>query len=192
MTSPFPPSPPNPWITHGTQTCFRSHWILVERNLVTTPSGSEADYGVVRFRNKAVGVIPYENGKIWMVGQTRYALDAYSWEIPEGGVSIYENEAMEDAARRELAEETGLRAKTLTPLFKVHTSNSITDEWGQVFLARGLTQGESAPEDTEDITVVSLPLEQAYQAVEDGHITDSLSIAAIYKLRLMQALGELE
>ncbi len=159
---------------------------------MTTPNGSEADYGVVRFRNRAVGIIPYEKGRIWMVGQTRYALGAYSWEIPEGGVPIHENEDMETAGRRELAEETGLRAETLTLLFQVHTSNSLTDEWGQVFLATGLTQGKSSPEDTEDITVVSLTLDEAYGAVEAGYITDSLSVTAIYKLKLMQALDELE
>jgi len=147
-------------------------------------------YGVVRMANRAVGVIPYEDGYIWLVGQTRYALDIYSWEIPEGGVPKDEN--MRDAALRELKEETGLTAAKLTHLFDLHTSNSITDEWGQVFLGTDLTQGEAELEPTEDITQVKISLEDAYTHVEAGNITDAISVAAIYKLRLMQCLGELD
>ena len=192
MTHPFPPSPNNPWLTYKTDIVFENNWIKVENSRVRNPAGSDAIYGVVRFKNKAVGIIPYQDGCIWMVGQTRFALDEYHWEIPEGGVPIATGETMEEAGRRELAEETGLRAQTLKPLFQMHLSNSVTDEWGQVFLATELTQGENDLEETEDISVLKIPLQVAYEAVEAGLITDSLTITAIYKLKLMQVLGELE
>lgn len=190
--STFPsPAPNNPWITQKTKTIFQTDWISVEDSQVINPAGQKCNYGVVRFKNRAVGIIPYEAGYIWMVGQTRYALNHYSWEIPEGGAPILANETMEAAGRRELAEETGLRAKNFTPLFEVHLSNSVTDEWGQVFLATRLSQGQSKLEDTEDISVLKISLEDAYKAIEKGIITDSLTVTAIYKLKLMKALGEL-
>ncbi len=191
MSTPFPTAPQNPWITHKTEGVFQSDWICVENSEVTNPAGQKSAYGVVRFKNRAVGIIPYEAGYIWMVGQTRYALNQYSWEIPEGGAPIRAGETMEIAGRRELAEETGLRAKNFTPLFEVHLSNSVTDEWGQVFLATDLSQGQCALEDTEDISVLKISLEDAYNAIESGIITDSLSVTAIYKLKLMKAIGEL-
>jgi len=190
MTQALPPSPSNPWITHSTKTIHENPWFRVEMSPVTTPGNTPGNYGVVRMANRAVGVIPYEDGYIWLVGQTRYALDVYSWEIPEGGVPKDEN--MRDAALRELKEETGLTAAKLTHLFDLHTSNSITDEWGQVFLGTDLTQGEAELEPTEDITQVKISLEDAYTHVEAGNITDAISVAAIYKLRLMQCLGELD
>ena len=162
----------------------------VEANPVELPDGSEGVYGVVRFKNRAVGIIPYQDGKIWMVGQTRYALDQYSWEIPEGGVP--EGEDMIEAARRELKEETGLTADTLTHFFDVHTSNSITDEWGQIYLATGLREGETEPEGSEDISQLKLTLEDAITHIEAGRITDCMTIAAVYKLRLLQISGELD
>lgn len=154
------------------------------------PDGSDGVYGVVRFKNRAVGVIPYQDGQIWMVGQTRYALDAYSWEIPEGGVP--KGEDMAEAARRELKEETGLSARTLTHLFDVHTSNSITDEWGRIYLATDLTEGETEPDPSEDISELKLTVQDAVTHIEAGRITDCMTIAAVYKLRLMQLQGELE
>jgi len=155
----------------------------------TNPAGAPADYGVVRFKNRAIGIVPYENGHVWMVGQTRFALGRYSWEIPEGGCP--ESENPEITARRELREETGISAQSLTPLFQVHLSNSVTDEWGVVFLAQGLSFGASALEDSEDISVRKVPLDDLYTYVERGEITDSLTVTAIYKLKLMQASGQL-
>jgi len=169
---------------------YENPWMRVEANPVFLPDGSDGVYGVVRFKNRAVGVIPYQDGQIWMVGQTRYVLDQYSWEIPEGGVPIGED--MVEAARRELKEETGLRAETLTHLFDIHTSNSLTDEWGQIYLATGLTEGETELEASEDISQLKLTVEDAIAHIEAGRITDCMTIAAIYKLRLLQLSGELD
>jgi 8-oxo-dGTP pyrophosphatase MutT (NUDIX family) len=177
-------------VTHSKQIVFENPWFKVETAPVTTPGGTPATYGVVRFQNRAVGVIPYENGKIWLVGQTRYPFDDYSWEIPEGGVP--KDEDMADAARRELKEETGLSADTLTHLLDFQLSNSITDERGTLFLARGLTQGETDLEPSEDITGLTLSLEDLLHHIDTGAITDAITIMAAYKLRLMQLSGELD
>lgn len=190
MTQKLPPAPSNPWITHSTESVFENDWFRVETSAVTTPGNTAGQYGVVRMANRSVGVIPYENGHVWMVGQTRYALNQYSWEIPEGGVP--KGEDMLAAARRELKEETGLSARTLTHLLNFHPSNSITDEYGEIYLATGLTRGVSALELTEDITSIRIPLSDLISYIESGQITDVMTIMAAYKLRLMQLAGELE
>ena len=179
----------NPWKTLKSAKVYENNWIKLSHNDVITPRNQEGIYGVVHFKNRAVGIVPYEDGNIWLVGQYRYALNAYSWEIPEGGSPF--GEAIEDSALRELEEETGITAKTLTPLFDIHLSNSVTDEWGRVFLATDLTQGDSMPEHTEDISVRKISLTNFYDEVESGEITDSLTVAACYKLMLMKARGEL-
>lgn len=178
------------WTTLSSKTVFNNNWITLTDHKVKTPTGTNGTYGVVRFKNRAVGVVPYENGHVWLVGQSRYALDSYSWEIPEGGCPSDEN--LEDCAHRELMEETGLSAKSLTPLLQMHLSNSVTDEWGIVYLARELSHGTANPEATEDISIRKVKLETFYKEVEAGKITDSLSVATCYKLMLMRAMRELD
>lgn len=177
----------NPWSTLSSKTIYDNPWIKVEENQVINPSGNPGIYGVVHFKASAVGVVPYEDGKIWMVGQYRYPLNRYSWEIPEGGGSP--DESPLDAAKRELLEETGLTAAHYEPLYEMHLSNSVSDEWGIVYLATGLSEGIAMPEDTEELHVKKMPLEAVYAEVEAGRITDSLTVAAIYKLMLMKAQG---
>ncbi len=183
------PTAINPWKIHAKEVIFENPWLKLVNYKTSNPKGHPVDYGVVRFKNRAIGVVPYDNGNVWMVGQTRFALGRYSWEIPEGGCLSDEN--LEDCARRELLEETGITAKTLTPMFQIHLSNSITDEWGQVFLAQGLHFGASNLDDSEDISVRKIPLDDLYDYVERGEITDSLSVTAIYKLKLMQLSGQI-
>lgn len=186
----FPDDPPNPWISHKSVSLFENDWLTLERNDVTRPDGSEGDYTLVRFRNRAVGVVPYEAGGVWMVGQTRFALNQYSWEIPEGGVPAGED--MLEAAKRELKEETGLTARQYVHLLDLHTSNSVTDEWGQIYLATDLTKGASEPEPSEDITCLFVTLDEALQAIDDGRVTDAMTVAALYKVAMMRERGELD
>jgi 8-oxo-dGTP pyrophosphatase MutT (NUDIX family) len=170
----------NPFRTLGTERIYDNPWIRVTESRVVRPDGKRGIYGVVHFKARAVGVIPYENGKIWLVGQYRYPLDIYSWEIPEGGTKA--GESLLAAARRELAEETGLRARRYQPLVKMHLSNSITDEFGIVYLATGLTRGRARPEGTEKLRIKQVSLQHAYSQVIAGKITDSLSVAGLLRL----------
>lgn len=172
----------NPWKVLSSSVKYDNPWIRVEEDDVINPSGGEGIYGRVHFKNVAVGVIPIDDEEnTWLVGQYRYPLEEYSWEIPEGGCPVGEREL--DAAKRELKEETGLIAKHWEEFLRIHTSNSVSDESGVVFLAKDLTQGNTQFEETEDLKIKKLPLEEAFQMVMDGEITDSISMAALLKLK---------
>lgn len=171
----------NPWKKLRSKLVYDNPWITVIEDAVINPSGGEGIYGKVHFKNIAVGIIPVdEEGNTWLVGQYRYTLNQYSWEIPEGGCPAEED--ILDAAKRELKEETGLTASNWKEIMQIHTSNSVSDEVGYVFLATGLTTGQTAFEDTEDLKIKKLPFKQVVQMVLDGEITDSISVAAILKL----------
>ena len=158
----------------------------VEHHEVLTPSGKDGIYGKTHFKNKAIAILPLdEEGNTWLVGQYRYALDSYSWEVPMGGGPL-ELDTLA-SAQRELKEETGLSANRWTELQLIHTSNSVTDEVGYIFLAQELTEGKPEFEDTEDITIQKLPFKEALDWVMQGKITDSLSVIAIF--RVARALG---
>lgn len=168
----------NPWKTLSEKEVYSNPWIKISHHEVINPSGGKGIYGVVSFRNKAIGVVPVDDElHTYLVGQFRYTLNEYSWEIPEGGGPEGEEPAI--TAVRELREETGLHAASMELLGKIHTSNSVTDEVGYLFLAKDLKQLDSSPEETEDITVRRIPLAHAVQMVESGEITDSLSMTGI-------------
>jgi ADP-ribose pyrophosphatase len=177
----------NPWTILASQEIYNNPWIQVTEHQVLNPAGGQGIYGVVHFHNLAIGVVPYENGRIWMVGQYRFPLEAYSWEIPEGGGKLDIDPL--DSAKRELKEETGLEAAHYEVLLEMDLSNSVSDERAIVYLATGLTQGESSPEETEELHVRSMSLEEAYAMVERREIRDSLTVAAIYKLRILVLEG---
>ncbi len=168
----------NNWKTLSNATVYENPWISVEHRDVTTPAGTPGIYGVVKFKNKAIGIIPVdEAGFVYLVGQYRYTLGEYSWEIPEGGGPIGEDPL--ETAKRELKEETGLSATHWQYLGRIHTSNSVTDEEGFVFLAQGLVHGEAEPEETEQLQLKRVPLEEAVAMVMRSEITDSISVCAI-------------
>ena len=172
------------WKTLNTRVVYDNPWITVREDRVINPGGGENQYGHVRFKNLAVGVVPLDDdGCTWIVGQDRYTLNQYSWEIPMGGAP--HDEDPQDAAQRELREETGLTAARWSEIMTLHTSNSITDEVGRVFVAQELNQGEAAPEETENITVRRLPFEDALDMVLTGKITDAISCAALMRVRLL-------
>ncbi|MGV3762119.1 MAG: NUDIX domain-containing protein [Parapedobacter sp.] len=168
----------NNWKTIRKKTAYDNPWIRVEHRDVTTPAGNPGIYGIVHFKNKAIGIVPVDDdGFVYLVGQYRYPLDEYSWEIPEGGGPI--GEVPLTTARRELKEETGLTAEHWQQIGRVHTSNSVTDEEGFIFLARGLTPGDAQPEETEELLVKKIPLSEAVDMVMRFEITDSIATCGI-------------
>jgi 8-oxo-dGTP pyrophosphatase MutT (NUDIX family) len=170
--------PENPWTTLSSRTVYENPWIKVREDQVLRPDGQPGIYGVVQFQNKAVGVLPVEaNGDVWLVGQHRYPLGVYSWEIPEGGGP--DGEEPETTARRELQEETGFTAERIEFLGRSHLSNSVSDEVAYLYRATGLTSGESRPEGTERLQVRRFDWPTAWRMVLDGTITDSMSVIAL-------------
>jgi 8-oxo-dGTP pyrophosphatase MutT (NUDIX family) len=171
----------NPWLTHSSKLIYENKWIALTEHEVTNPAGGKNLYGKVHMKNLALGIIPLDDFQnTWLVGQWRYPLNEYSWEIPMGGGP--EDIDKLESAKRELKEETGIEAAQWKELMKIHTSNSVTDETGFVYLAQGLTFGETEFDETEDLQIRKLPFADAVKMVMDGEITDSLSVAGILKL----------
>lgn len=174
----------NPWKTISKERVYDNKWINVSHAEVITPTGTNGIYGTVHFKNIAIGIIPIdEEGNTWLVGQYRYALDEYSWEIPEGGCPIQMDKL--DAAKRELAEEVGLAATHWQEILRMHTSNSVCDEMAVIFIAKGLSPAFAPLDDTELLQIKKLPLTKAVQLVLNGQITDSLSVAGLLKVNWM-------
>ena len=174
------------WKKLSSQTMYDNPWMTVYEDKVINPGGGRNDYGWVHFKNRAIAIVPIDDaGNTWLVGQQRFTLDTYSWELPMGGGPLDESPLA--AAKRELKEETGLTAERWTELMFLHTSNSITDEEGYVFVAEGLTQGETEFEETEDLAVRKLPLAEAVELVNSGEITDAITIAALLRAHIVKA-----
>ena len=178
----------NPWKRLTTRQIYDNPWITVTEDDVINPRGGKGIYGKVNFKGKAIAVIPLdEDANTWLVGQWRYTLNEYSWEIPMGGGAL--DVDILDSAKRELREETGLMATEWDCFLKMHTSNSVTDEVGYAFTARGLTQGETDFDESEDLEIRKLPFREAHQMCMEGKITDSLSLAAILKLGALMGIS---
>ncbi|WP_317898566.1 NUDIX hydrolase [Aurantibacillus circumpalustris] len=178
----------NTWVTLSSEIKYNNPWIKLTEHKVLNPAGNEGIYGVVDFKNMAIGVLPLdEDYNTWLVGQWRFPLKAYSWEIPEGGGPLGIDPL--ESAKRELKEETGLIAGKYTELGGIHTSNSVCNESGLLYLAQDLTLTEAEPEESEDLQLKKIPFEEAYQMVMDGRITDSLSMVAILKVKIMIEKG---
>jgi len=177
----------NTWKKLSTTITYSNPWIEVQHHQVLNPSGGEGIYGQVNFKNIAVGVVPVDaEGNTYLVGQFRFPLEEYSWEIPEGGCPIGEDVLA--AAKRELLEETGLMAQNWTMISRIHTSNSVCNEVGFIFLAENLTQGDAEPEETEDLKIKKLTLKAAVELVMNNQITDSISIAGLLKVARLKGV----
>lgn len=174
----------NPWIILNQKKVYENPWISLTEYDVLNPSGNKGIYGKVSFKNRAVGIVALDQElNVYIVGQYRFTLDQYSWELPEGG-SPFE-ETLLDTAKRELLEETGITAKKWEHILDIHLSNSVTDEVGAIYLATDLSFGEAAPEDTEELALKKLHLDSAIEMIYSGEITDSLTIAGLLRTKLL-------
>jgi 8-oxo-dGTP pyrophosphatase MutT (NUDIX family) len=180
----------NPWKILSENKVYTNPWISLTEYDVINPNGGKGIYGKVHFKNIAVGVLVLdENLDTYLVGQYRFTLNAYSWEMPEGGCPVGSEPL--DSAKRELLEETGLIAEEWTQLFQMHLSNSVSDELAIIFLARKLHQGEAEPEETEQLVVKKIPFAEMVKMVEEGIITDAMTVATVYKVQLLFLQGKL-
>lgn len=179
-------TPNGPWLRRSRRIAYENPWITIWHDEVSRPDGSPGIYGLVHFANLAVGVVVLdEDDRVLLVGQHRYALGEQSWEIPEGGVPAGETPI--DGMRRELREETGVEASEWRVLVRLHLSNSVSDEAGVVYLARGLSHGTSEPEPTERIEVRWVAFDEALAMTVDGRITDAMSLIGLQRVALERA-----
>lgn len=180
----------NPWTVLSQDTVYENDWIRVVHHEVLNPAGGETIYGTVHFKNHAIGIVPIdERGNVVLIGQHRFPLAAYSWEIPQGGGP--ETSSILDSARRELREECGLAAESWLEILGMDLSNSVTDERGTSFLAWDLADVPAQPEDAEQLQVARVPFWEAVERVKQGRIRDSITIAALLRVALMAFEREL-
>jgi len=174
----------NPWKTLESEVKYDNPWIKITEHQTINADGGDGIYGVVHYKNIAIGIIPLdENYNTWLVGQYRYPLNEYSWEICEGGGLLVNN--VLDSAKRELMEELGIQANNWKEIMKMHLSNSVSDEKGVIYIAKELSYHEPEPEEGEILQLKKLPFSEAYEMVMNGEITDSLSVAGILKTKLL-------
>lgn len=180
----------NPWKTTAKKVEYDNAWIKVTEHQTINAAGNEGIYGTVHYKNIAIGIIPLdEENNTWLVGQYRFPLEQYSWEICEGGGPV--GTPPLDSAKRELLEELGIKANHWSELLRSHLSNSVSDELGILYIAKDLSFHTHEPEDGEVLQIKKLPFNTVFEMVMNGEITDSLTVAGILKVKLLMDQGKL-
>ncbi|MDP1727322.1 MAG: NUDIX hydrolase [Bacteroidota bacterium] len=178
------PQNTNPWKKLSDKIVYENPWIVLHHEEVLNPLGKPGIYGLLHFKHLAIGIIPLdEHNNTWIVGQYRYPLKQYSWEIPEGGGKIGIDPI--ESGKRELLEECGIIANDWQKLIEIHLSNSATDEFAIIYVARDLSFTKAEPEETEELKIRKIPFEELFQMVMSGQITDAMTVAAVLKLKIL-------
>lgn len=174
----------NPWTILSQKEIHSTPWIKVTQFDVLNPAGTPSQYSTVNFQNLAIGILPLdENYNTWLVGQWRFPVGGYSWEMPEGGGK--KNVEPLESAKRELSEETGIEAKKWTKIQEFHMSNCVSDEFAILYVAQDLSFHESHPDEDEQLLVKKVPFNDVFNMVLNGEITDSMTIIAVYKVKYL-------
>lgn len=174
----------NPWKITSQKSIYDNPWINVTEYQVINPAGNPGIYGKVHYKNLAIGVLPLDDElNTYLVGQYRFPLSQYSWEMPEGGGP--EGTDPLESAKRELLEETGLKASRWTEIQRLHLSNSVSDELSILYVAQGLEQFEAEPEETEQLIIKKVPFAEMYRMACNGEITDAMTVTAVLKVQLL-------
>ena len=176
-----------PWRTRSSRTIYQNPWLHLREDLVELPDGRTTVYGVVS-TGSCVGVLPFlDPDTVVLVRQYRYVAGRHTWEMPTGGVGP--GEPIQDAAQRELAEESGYRAGRLEPVCVYHTSKSVMDETAHLFLGFDLTGAGDAPEpdETESFQVRPHRFDEVLGMVDTGEIVDSMTIIAVLQAERRRA-----
>jgi 8-oxo-dGTP pyrophosphatase MutT (NUDIX family) len=175
----------NPWKTLSSRTAYENAWLRVREDQVTRPDGQPGIYGVVEIR-PSVGIVALnERDEVVLVGQWRYTVNRYSWEIPRGGSRADEVD-VQRAAERELAEEAGVIATHWQSMGTVDVGNGVLDDVQSLYLATGLAATSTNFDPEEDISIVWKPFEEAVRMALNGTMTEVCSIAAILKLAMLR------
>jgi len=179
-----------PWKRGAERLIYDNPWIRVTHHEAVAPTGRPAQYGLISFKNLAIAVLPlHDDGTVTLVGQNRFALAGYSWELPEGGSPLGEDPL--EGAKRELAEETGLQAREWRKVLQAQLSNSVTDERAVGYVALGLSQSDGGHhgDDTEALVLARVPFREALDAALAGHLEDVLTVAMLLRAYHMAREG---
>ncbi len=168
----------SPWITYKSKFAYKNRWLTLREDDVKAPNGQDSTYSYVD-KIGAVGAVAMDpNNNIYLVGQYRYPMKEYTWEIVEGGSEVGESKL--DAMKRELKEEAGIIGGKYDVVFDdLHISNSITNERGTLFLVRDFQIEQATPESTEKIVVKKLPFDEVINLIYQEKIKDAFSIIGI-------------
>ena len=179
----------SPWKTKSSREVYKNPWIRVREDDVIRPDGGPGLYGVIEIR-PSIGVVAVDSeDRVVLVGQWRYSVDRYSWEVPRGGSHPGETDMLV-VAQRELAEETGVLAQTWQALGPVDVCNGVANDVQSLFLATELSPTNRNLDPEEDIIVDWKPFEEAVQMAIDGRITEVCSVAALLRVQYLRTKGK--
>lgn len=178
----------NPWKTRSSRVAYENAWIRVREDQVIRPDGGSGVYGVIEIRPSAGIVALNDRDEVALVGQWRYSVNRYSWEIPRGGSHPGETDML-SVAQRELAEEAGLLAQRWEALGALDVCNGVADDVQSLYLASELKPTETRFDPEEDIAIEWRPFDEAVRMAMDGRITEVCSVAAILKVKIMRNSG---
>lgn len=167
------------WQTTSSKIVYENPWIKVHEDTTITPDGKDGLYGWVESKSPAVFVVPVDDdGYTYIINQERYTRKKFSWESVAGRT---DGEPYDVAAKRELLEETGVKAGKITVLTEIEIANGVTSFKGAICLAQDLQQTDSAIDAAEGISEVrKLPLTEVVDMIMRGEIVDSQTIAATF------------